>query len=318
MKLRRKSRVNKPSPDIHNWMLEGDSSVVYQYKRDILGEVDKNLQKRVATEGWAAAILSRQREDGHWGRAFYQPKWTSTHYTLLDLKNLNLPGPNNQASRALETIIKNDKGPDGGINPSGTIGNSDMCINGMFLNYASWFGADEKGLESVVDLIVELQMEDGGFNCRINRSGAVHSSLHTTISVLEGILEYRLRGYAYRLDELVKIEKEAREFLLCHRLFKSDRTGEIIHKKFTMFSYPCRWYYDVLRGLVYLAESKTPYDSRMDDALVLTLEKRRKDGKWPVQAKHPGETHVEMEKTGGPSRWNTLRALKVLNFYNRI
>lgn len=306
------------SPDLSRWMLEGDPSIVYQYKKDLRDVDDQLMQRKIETEGWGAAILSRRREDGHWGRAFYQPKWTSTHYTLLQLKNFLLPRDNSDASQTVDLILKNEKGADGGINPSETISQSDLCINGMVLNYASWFGADRDDLKSLVEIIIHLQMGDGGFNCLVNRSGAVHSSLHTTINVLEGIREYIRQGYEYRRDDLLRIEKEAREFILRHRLYKSDKTGKIINKAFTMLSYPCRWHYDVLRAMVYFAESETPYDERMSDAIDLIISKRRKDGTWPVQANHTGKTHIEMEKAGGPSRWNTLRALKVLNFYNRL
>ena len=109
--------------------------------------------------------------------------------------------------------------------------------------------------------------------------------------------------------------KKAREFLLQHRLYRSDRTGEVIDKKWLMLSYPSRWRYDILRALCHFQSAGAPYDPRLKDALDLLLKKRRSDGAWPVQAKHPGQTHFEMEKTGGPSRWNTLRALRVLNVY---
>ena len=105
-----------------------------------------------------------------------------------------------------------------------------MCINGMVLNYASYFKSNQKDLESIVDNILSQQLEDGGFNCRLNRSGAKHSSLHTTISVLEGILEYKKNNYSYRIDELLKAKEESEEFMLIHRLFKSDKSGEIIDK----------------------------------------------------------------------------------------
>jgi len=171
-------------------------------------------------------------------------------------------------------------------------------------------------LKSVVDCLIEHQMTDGGFNCRINRSGAVHSSLHTTISVLEGFLEYKKNSYSYRIAELEKIAAEAREFILMHRLYKSDKTGEIIHKRFTMLSYPSRWYYDILRALVYFQDAGVDYDPRMQDAVDVLMKKRRKkDGTFPVQAKHTGKVHFDMEKTGGPSRWNTLRVLRVLKHF---
>ncbi len=186
----------------------------------------------------------------------------------------------------------------------------------MFLNYASYFGTKEDDLKSIVDFLLTEHMMDGGFNCNSNGVGAVHSSLHSTISVLEGILEYAKNGNRYRLEELQEAAVEARTFLLQHRLFRSDRTGKIIDQKMLMLSYPSRWRYDILRALDYFQFAGISYDPRMQDALEILGTKQRKDGKWPVQAKHPGQTHFDMEKTGGPSRWNTLRAMRVLKHFS--
>ena len=307
--------VNQP---IINWLLDGDVSVQYQVYRDLLDEIRPERQARIATEGWGARFLSYRHPDGHWGRSFYQPKWISTHYTLLDLKHLGIM-PDHPAIRAsIERILAEQKGSDGGINPSVTIIQSDVCVNGMFLNYAAYFGMSAEALHSIVDYVINMQMPDGGFNCQMNSTGTVHSSLHSTISILEGILEYANNGYTYRLAELQSIAADSREFLLAHRLFRSDRTGEIINKRFLMLSYPSRWFYDILRALDYLQFAGIPYDLRMQDALDVLLQKRRKDNTWPVQARHPGQTHFEMEQTGRPSRWNTLRALRVLRHFDQI
>ncbi len=164
-------------------------------------------------------------------------------------------------------------------------------------------------------MLVE-HMKDGGFNCQSNRKGAVHSSMHSTISVLEGILEYDQNNYKYKLEELQDAAVKAREFLLQHKLFKSDRTGNIISKKWLMLSYSSRWYYDILRELDYFRLAGVAYDPRMADALAVLLKKKRADNRWPVQAKHAGQTHLDMEVVAKPSRWNTLRALRVLNYFN--
>jgi hypothetical protein len=158
-------------------------------------------------------------------------------------------------------------------------------------------------------------MRDKGFNCNSNTKGAVHSSLHTTISVLEGILEYAKNGYMYRIKDLRNAEAGSREFILRHRLYKSDHTGQIIDRKMLMLSYPSRWRYDILRSLDYFSFAGVDYDPRMDDAVQVLLKKRRTDGRWPVQAKHPGQTYFDMEKAGEPSRLNTLRALRVLKHF---
>ncbi len=297
--------------EIIKWLLEGDVAIQYQVHRDLFGREQDRLRRRIEKEGWGAHFLARRKENGHWGRRFYQPKWTSTHYTLLDLKNLGIAPDQHKIRESVEIVIKNEKGRDGGIDPHVSIENSDVCLNGMVLNYASYFGTKEEELESVVDFLLAQQMADGGFNCHSNMYGAVHSSLHTTLSVAEGIREYVRNGYKYRTGELQTAEEECREFMLQHRLFKSDKTGEVIDRKMLMLSYPCRWHYDILRALDYFQSTMVEYDPRMDDAMEVILKKRRRDGTWPVQARHPGQTHFEMEKSGEPSRWNTLRVFRV-------
>ena len=185
----------------------------------------------------------------------------------------------------------------------------------MFLNYAAYFKTKEDDLKSIVDFLLSEHMKDGGFNCDSNGKGAIHSSVHSTISVLEGILEYAKNGYRYRLQELQQAADKSRTFLLQHRLFRSDRTENIIDKKMLMLSFPSRWKYDILRALDYFQFAGITYDPRMQDALDILMKKRRRDNRWPVQAKHPGQTHFDMEKTGGPSRWNTLRAMRVLKHF---
>ena len=297
------------------WLLEGDVSVQYQVHRDLLATEKPDLRDRIATEGWGAQFLSYRKRDGHWGQRFYQPKWVSTHYTVLDLKNLAVSQDNKEIRQSLSQVIQKLKGQDGGIFPFGAENRSDVCVNGMFLNYASYFGTREDDLKSIVDFLLAGHMKDGGFNCNSNGIGAIHSSVHSTISVLEGILEYAENGNTYRLDELQESADKARTFLLKHRLFRSDRTGEIIDRRMLMLSYPSRWRYDILRALDHFHFAGVDYDPRMQDALDILNRKRRNDGRWPVQARHPGQTHFEMEKTGGPSRWNTLRAMRVLQHF---
>jgi hypothetical protein len=299
------------------WLLEGDVSIQYQVHRDLLASVRPELQARIATEGWGAEFLSFRRKEGHWGQRFYQPKWISTHYTILDLKNLAISPNNNTIRQSILQVIQKLKSPDGGILPIGTEKKSDVCVNGMFLNYASYFMIKEAHLESIVDFLLSEQMRDGGFNCNSNTIGATHSSMHSTISVIEGFLEYAKNGYRYRLEELQEAEDNSRTFLLQHRLFRSDQTGNIIDKKMLMLSYPSRWKYDILRALDYFQFAEIDYDPRMQDAIDILKKKRRKDNTWPLQAKHPGQVHFDMEKSGKPSRWNTLRAMRVLKHFGK-
>lgn len=301
--------------DLLNWLLSGDVSIQYQVQRDLLDQERPDLQARIAHEGWGVQFLNKQKPNGHWGQGFYKVKWISSHYTLLDLRNLEIAPDQPQIDRSIQLILENHVSEDGGVNPAGSIKESDVCINGMFLRYACYFGTAQEKLHSIIDFICGMQLEDGGFNCQLNRKGAVHSSVHTTLSILEGIQEYRRRGYTYRLDDLLQMAAASREFLLLHRLYRSDKSGEVINKRFLMLSYPSRWFYDILRALDYFQYADIPYDPRMQDALDVLSKKRRKDGTWPVQSRHAGKFHFEMEQTGKASRWNTLRALRVQRHY---
>lgn len=301
--------------ELIEWLLKGDVSIQYQTYRDLLSEDRKDLQERIATEGWGASFLSKQKANGHWGDGFYQPKWISSHYTLLDLRNLCISQDIEPIRRSINIIADSRKAADGGINPAKTIKESDVCINGMFLNYACYFGISPDKLHSIVDFILTQHMSDGGFNCRYNMSGAIHSSLHSTLSVMEGITEYKLNGYAYRVNELEAARKASLEFILQHQLFISDRTGEVINKDFMRLTYPSRWKYDILRALDHFQYAGVEWDERMKSAIEVLVKKRNKNGSWNVQSKHPGQVHFEMEKAGKSSRWNTLRALRVLKHF---
>ncbi len=305
--------------ELMRWLLSGDVAIQYHTQRDLLhaapAELDA-LQSRIALEGWGAAYLEQRRPGGFWGRSYYQPKWTSTHYTLLELKNLGFPPQHPLIQSSLQKIFLENKAADGGINPIGTVKVSDVCINGMVLNFGTYFGVPAADLESVVDFLLAEWMPDGGFNCRSNRKGAVHSSLHSTLSVIEGIHEYQAHGYQYRLPELLAALRSSQEFILVHRLFQSHRTGAVIDAKMLRLAYPTRWRYDILRALEAFRICAAPYDERMQPALDIVLQKRRPDGSWRLAAAYPGEVYFNMEKAGQPSRWNTLRALRVLEYYN--
>ncbi len=303
--------------EILSWILSGDVSIQYQTYRDLLETEKPELQKRIALEGWGRRFLSFRKQNGHWGEGFYNPKWISSHYTLLDLKNLGIPPENKPIRETIRLIFEHEKGKDGGINPSGTIKESDVCINGMAINYACYFRIDDHLLTSVIDFLLAEKMDDGGFNCHSNRKGAVHSSLHTTLSVLEGIQEYERNGYKYRLKELKDVKHSSREFILMHRLYKSDKTGEIIHPKFLALNYPDRWYYNILKALDYFQSADVKYDERMGDAVGVIMEKRTKEGVWKLPVNHAGKVHFNMEETGKASRWNTLRILRVIKKYDR-
>jgi hypothetical protein len=178
-----------------DWLLEGDVALQYQVHRDLLDEECPDLRARIAVEGWGAQFLAARQPEGHWGQGFYQPKWTSTPYTLLDLKHLGIAPHHAQIRASISHVLTHHKSADGGVNPAKTVKNSDVCVNGMVLNYAAYFRTPAESLQSIVDFLIAVQMPDGGFNCESNQRGAIHSSLHSTLSVLEGIGEYLANGY---------------------------------------------------------------------------------------------------------------------------
>ena len=298
--------------EVIDWLLDGDVAVAYLTMRDLLHHDEPSLQRRIATEGVGAALLAAQRPDGHWGRGFYQPKWTSSHYTLLELRNLGLSPDHPAARETVGLILAANLARDGGVHPNPRAEVSETCINGMTLNYATYFGAPEADLVSLVDCLLATRVADGGFNChhRPPKHSVEHSSMHTTVSVLEGIHSYRSAGYGHRRDELGDAADTAVEFLLRHELFKSERTGEVIRADFTRVHHPPRWHFDILRGLECLALMRVPQDPRMDAALDLLRIRRRADGRWTATV-WPGETHVPSDSGREPSRWATLRALRV-------
>jgi hypothetical protein len=192
--------------------------------------------------------------------------------------------------------------------------NQDLCVTSMVLGICCYAGIQSPKINEIVDFILSKQFPDGGWNCDWQRE-AVKSSVHTTLSVLEAFRDYESYGYTYRLAEIKEAIPKGCEFLLRKRLFRSERTGEVIHNSMLMLSYPCRWKYDILRCLDYFQSISLPYDPRMEEALQIILRKKRPDHTWPVQQKYPGVVHFDMEKTGSSSRWNTLRVLRVLKKY---
>ena len=154
------------------WLLDGDVSIQVQVHRDLYGRDRPDLQRRIAAEGWGARYLAARNADGTWGRGFYRPKWTCTHYTLLDLAAFGVHPDTPGIREEIVRIARDERGADGGINPAGSVARSDVCINGMFLTYACHFLVPEERLTTVVDFVLGQAMDDGGFNCRRNRSGS--------------------------------------------------------------------------------------------------------------------------------------------------
>ena len=185
----------------------------------------------------------------------------------------------------------------------------------MVLSILAHFRHDDSRLEKIAKYLLAAQMADGGWNCR-RPMGATHASMHTTISVLEGLrlLELHLEE---GVDALRAAQRRGREFLLAHRLFRSHRTGNVIKSEFTRFVFPPRWHYDILRALDYFQAVDAPRDPRLAEAIDIVHLRRGEDGRWPLQYSYKGKTYFVLERIGAPSRWNTLRALRVQKWWAR-
>jgi hypothetical protein len=297
-----------PADSLTEWLLAGDPAIRWQTLRH-LRHPFQNERRRVPTEGWGARLLALQDEAGSWGGGIYTPKWTSTTYTLLLLRDMGLPRGHRHALRACRLLLDAGFWRDGGINfyPR-TATHSETCITAMVLAIAAWFGLEDERLDTLAGHLRATQMRDGGWNCRATpgNGGATHSSFHTTISALEALREWGgPRACA-----------PGERFLLLHRLFRSHRTGEIAKPDFTRFHFPARWHYDALRGLDYFRAAGYPRDSRLQDAIDLLQSRRQPDGTWLLAKSYPGKVFFELETAGRPSRWNTLRALRVLKWWS--
>jgi hypothetical protein len=304
------------SRGVLNWLMEGDPAIRWQVMRDLLDAPERRWQterRRVATAGWGARLLALQDSGGTWGRGLYSPKWTSTTYTLLQLRDLGLPGSNRAARQGARLLLDNLLGPAGSAQFAYRLNRLDLCVVGMLLSLGARFGPRDPRLPALRAWALEHQMADRGWNCNLTKLGAVHGSFHTTFNVLDGLRDDQERGGEAGLIQAA--QQRALEFMLVHKLFRSHKTGQVINPAFLKFSFPPRWHYDVLRGLDFFQRVRAPRDARLGEAIERVRQKRRSDGTWPLQNRYSGRTFFEMEKPGQPSRWNTLRALRVLSWW---
>jgi hypothetical protein len=236
---------------------------------------------------------------------------------MLLLRDFGLPPNSPLARKACKLLLDHGFQRDGGIS-YGTWAKwtrrGETCVTGMVLSILSYFNYEDPRLDSIVNHLLEQQMADGGWNCR-RPNGATHSSVHTTISVLEGLRQSELRRHR-NLRQVRAAQRRGREFLLAHRLFRSHRTGKVIKPEFLRFSFPPRWNYDILRALDYFQAVNAPRDPRSTEAIDIVRSSQDKDGRWPLQHSYKGKVYFELERLGAPSRWNTLRALRVLKWWD--
>ena len=304
-----------------DWLLDSDPSIRWQVLRDLTdapaGEVLAE-RARVATDGWGARLLALQGQGGQWDGGTYFPSpfeeseegqpWTATTYSLLLLRDLGLDPASDEARRAVALVRGNSHWEEG--DQPFFDGEVEPCINGMAVALGAYFGENVAG---VVARLLDEQLDDGGWNCERER-GSTRSSFGTTINVLEGLLEHeRATGGS---STTVAARRRGEEYLLERGLFRRKTTGEVIDQAWLQFSFPTRWHFDVLRGLEYFRSAGDPPDERITGAIEVLCSKRQPDGSWLLENTHPGRIHFAVEDGDGrPSRWNTLRALRVLSWY---
>jgi len=299
--------------DVIQWLLDSDPAIRWQVMRDLVGAPESIVaveRARVEHSGWGGRLLALQDEDGHWGGgAYVSPGWTSTTESLMTLRDLGLDPKSGPAREAMERMRakKASWGPEFDNVPFFD-GEVEPCINGRVLAAGAYFGVAST---RPLDFLLDEQLPDGGWNCEA--SPGLKSSFHTTICVLEGLLEFE-KGYgASRALTVARLRGQ--EYLLDRNLIRSRTTGGLIDPDWLMFSFPTRWYFDVLWGLDYLRRAEVRPDERLAEAVNLVVLKQGVDGRWPLENPHPGAVHFEMETdVEGPSRWNTLRALRVLGW----
>ena len=309
-----KRHVPRPEASVIDWLLDSDPSIRWQVMRDLTGAPAEAVaveRARVAKEGWGARLLARQEANGHWGGDPDNPEWTC-FLALRWLRDLGLDPSSPEARRAVGLVRDNvtwhwwDNKPffEGEVEP---------CINGRVVALGAYFGPEVQS-GGLVDRLLGEQMEDGGWNCE-QENGSTRGSFHTTICVLEGLLEFEQA--AGSSPALTAARVRGQEYLLERRMLHRLSSGDVIDPAWTRFSFPTGYHYDVLRGLEYLRRLRVKPDARIDEAIDLVIRKRGADGRWSLENPHPDQLDLGMDETEGkPSRWNTLRALRVLDWYS--
>lgn len=298
-------------PDVRGWLLDSDPAIRWQVLHDLADEPEMAADERarVATEGWGANILAQQNPDGGWGRSTYKklietPDGSAT-FVLTLLRDMGVEARSEPVRRAV-AVIRDRVTHYEGRKPFFQ-GETEACINGRVLAAGAYFGEPDTGL---FERLLDEQLEDGGWNCEAPTSR--RSSFHSTINVLEGLLEMEK---ALGPDERIAGARRRGEvYLLERRMLRSLSSGEMIDPAWTRLSYPPHWHYDVLRGLDYLRRAGVRPDARVAEAIDIVKSNRGEDGRWPLQNPHPDVLFDMGERDGEPSRWNTLRALRVLRW----
>jgi hypothetical protein len=301
-----------PDDSVLEWLLDSDPAIRWQVMRDLTHEpahIVAAERFRIATEGWGAELLASQNAAGHWGPENDFMAWMRLLDILILLRDFGIDPQDHRVQQAIHRIVEKvvytplDNRPffDGETEP---------CINGRTLTVGVYFGQSP---DQVLERLLGEQLDDGGWNC--DAPPSVRSSFHTTICVLEGLLEFEQH---HGPDPTVTAARlRGQEYLLQRHMFRSLSTGEMIDEQWTRFTFPRLWHYDILRGLDYLRlAGLDPSDDRISEAIETIAQQREPDGRWTLSIPNPERVPFTMEPgEGQESRWITLRALRVLQWY---
>lgn len=297
-----------------DWLLDSDPSIRWQVMRDLTDAPPPEIaaeRARIPTEGWGAQLLAAQDADGRWSGGTYFPEWISTAATLHLLHVFGIPADSEEVQRAIEPVHEaarweydeNLRFFDGEVEP---------CINGRVVTIGAYFGRDVSG---VVDRLLADQMVDGGWNCE-QEHGSTRGSFDSTINVLEGLLEYERATGAN--GEVTAARHRGEEYLLERRLLHRLTDGELPQRRWLYVGFPNSWFYDVVRVLDYLRSTGRVPDERMAEAIDIVRSKQDGDGRWPLDHAYHDTALVDFgEAEGQPSRWITLKALRILRWAER-
>ena len=305
-----------------DWLLSGDPGIRWQVLRDLAGASEAEVvaeRSRVEHEGWGGRLLALVGPDGLWdggacfpagyrGEEAGQP-WTATMHTLQTLQILGLDPSSGSAQRVIALVAENGRWEHDGQRYFD--GEVEPCINGRTIETGAYFSIE---VSPLVDRVLGERLDDGGWNCEAE-FGSVRSSLDTTINVLDGLFEYELATGGSAAVRAAR--RGGEEYLLDRRLFRKRSTGEVVDPEYLDFAFPYYWHYDVLRALDYFRRVGAERDPRMAEAVEIVRSKQQPDGRWILDRIHPGRVHFDLESpVGSPSRWNTLRALRVLAWWD--
>jgi len=300
--------------NVIDWLLSGDASIARLTKKYLLDEDDP-----YTNEGWINQYLSfydcdhkqwavdLNPTEGPFGHGIYSPKWISTFYTLRELTILEINPKDPIYQEGMNTLIHYFWNPN-------IYKVKDICIVGMLLSMVIYADFDQHYIDEMVAYLFDNQVFDGGFNCESRSREVKSSSIHTTLSVLEGIHSLIYSRYSFDQKKIFTLKNEAEEFLLRKHLMRRETNHEIIKSYIVNFYYPTRWKYDVLKALLYFAHSNHKYDSRLEEAMLL-LKKKISKGKLPKGPFHTGLVYFPLDSEN-VSRMNTLRGLIVLKKYD--